>query len=347
MNFLLQQENLEENISLLWKKGTDFLGSSMAILGGAMSWISNHTLVSALSNSGGFGVLAGGALSPEDLRKEIQETKKYTSKPFGVNLIIFHPKIQNLMDICVEEGVTHVFLGGGIPSKEKILYLKNNNIKVIGFAPSLVIAKRLVNYGIDALVIEGNEAGGHVGPISTTVLCQEILGHFSIPIFVAGGIGQGKAILSYVLMGAAGCQLGTRFSCAKESCAHPKFKEAFFRAHSKDATLSTSIDSRFPVIPVRSLNNEGKKEFLKIQKDMIYAVDNKEIDLREAQYKIEIFWAGALRRAVMEGDIEHGSLMAGQSVAFVLQEESCADILKILYDDMKKEYVLLSKKIKF
>lgn len=336
------QESINGSIAELWKKGTDFLGCPLAILGGAMSWISNHSLVGAISNGGGFGVLAGGALSPEDLRKEIQKTKEVTSQPFGVNLIVFHHNIQKLMEVCSEEKVSHVFLGGGIPGKEKIFFLKNSGIKVVGFAPSLTLARRLISFGIDALVVEGHEAGGHVGPISTTVLCQEILGHFSLPIFVAGGIGQGRSILSCLLMGAAGCQLGTRFACAKESCAHKNFKEAFFRAQSKDATLSVALDPRFPVIPVRSLNNEGKKEFLQIQRDMISAIDNGAMDIKEAQQKIELFWAGALRRAVVEGDVQRGSLMAGQSVSFVTQEESCADILKTLHEDMKTAWTIIN-----
>lgn len=328
----------EKNIASLWKKGTDFLGTSYSILGGAMSWISNHQLVGAISEGGGFGILAGGALSPEQLCFEIRETKKRTSQPFGVNLIVFHPQFQDLLEVCLGEKVSHVFLGGGFPKKETLDYLRKNNVKTVGFAPSLAIGKRLVSFGIDALVLEGHEAGGHVGPTSTTVLCQEILGNLEVPLFVAGGIGHGKAILSYLFMGASGCQLGTRFSCALESCAHPRFKEAFFRSQGKDATVSGSIDSRFHVIPVRSLNNEGKKEFIRFQQTMIDALEKGELSLKEAQEKVEFFWSGALRRAVMEGDVTHGSLMAGQSVSFVTKEESCGDILQTLIQEMQESY---------
>lgn len=316
----------------LWHKGTEFLGSRYGILGGAMTWISDHALVGAISEAGGFGVLAGGSLSPDQLEQEIIKTRALTNNPFGVNLIIFHPQIEQLISLCGEHRVSHVFLGGGLPSQSLVKQLKDYGIKVVGFAPSVALGKRMIRTGVDALVIEGHEAGGHVGPVSTQVLAQEMLPAFDVPLFVAGGIGDGRGMLSYLFMGASGCQLGTRFACATESCAHPRFKEAFIRAQAREATLSPQLDPRFPIIPVRSLENQGKKRFIDYQKEVLASYDKGEISQKEAQMKIEMFWAGALRRAVIEGDIEEGSLMAGQSVGMVQSIDSCALIIESLIE---------------
>ncbi len=312
----------------LMKRGADFLGSRYPIMGGAMTWVSERHLVSAISNAGGFGVIACGAMTPDLLRTEIQETRKKTSHSFGVNLITLHPMLPDLIDICIEEGVTHVILAGGLPPKEAIEKLKPAGAKVMCFAPALALAKRLVRQGVDALVIEGHEAGGHIGPVSTNVLAQEILPHISeVPVFVAGGIGRGDAMLQYLEMGASGVQLGTRFVCAEECRAHPRFKETFLRSAARDAVVSSQIDPRFPVIPVRAIANEGTKKFMEYQRGMIEAVDRGELALKEAQLKIEHFWAGALRRAVVEGDVETGSVMAGQSVGMVERIQPCQEII--------------------
>ncbi len=328
----------------LWSKGQAFLGCRYSILGGAMTWISNHVLVAALSRAGGFGVLAGGALSPDELRLEIEKTQALVQgHNFGVNLIVFHPKIQELMDVCSQTGVTHVFLGGGVPSQALVQQLRDNGISVIGFAPSVLLGKRMVRMGVQALIIEGHEAGGHVGPVSTHVLAQEILPHFDIPVFVAGGIGDGRAIMTYLAMGAAGCQLGTRFVCAAESCAHPAFKQAFIRAQSRDATLSAQLDASFPIIPVRALENEGKKRFMEYQLQMIQAYQRNELSKEAAQMNIEMFWAGALRRAVMDGDVQNGSVMAGQSVGMVTEIEPCETIINNLVSQAVLHWNALSQ----
>jgi len=187
--------------------------------------------------------------------------------------------------------------------------------------------------GDDAIVIEGSEAGGHIGPVSTGVLAQEILPQLdNVPVFVAGGIGRGEAMLAYLEMGAAGVQLGTRFVCAHESIAHPRFKRAFVRAAARDAVASTQIDPRFPVIPVRALANPAIERFIAVQRQVIDRFARGELSQKEAQLEIEHFWAGALRRAVIDGDIESGSLMAGQSVGFVTREQSTSEILEELVD---------------
>ena len=198
------------------------------------------------------------------------------------------------------------------------------------FAPALAFARKLVRMGVDAIVIEGNEAGGHIGPVSTGVLAQEILPHFHVPVFVAGGIGRGEAMLGYLEMGASGIQLGTRFVCAHEFIAHPRFKRAFISAAARDAVASVQLDPRFPVIPVRALSNPACERFVAAQRLVIDRFTRGELSQKAAQLEIEHFWAGALRRAVIDGDVEGGSLMAGQSVGFVTCEQSTAEILEEL-----------------
>ncbi|MFN4113334.1 MAG: NAD(P)H-dependent flavin oxidoreductase [Sphingomonadaceae bacterium] len=318
----------------LMARGTAFLGCETAILCGAMSWVSERNLVSAISNAGGFGVIACGAMTPELLDAEIAATRALTSKPFGVNLITMHPALFDLIAVCGKHGVSHVVLAGGIPPKGSVEAIKasegtDGGAKVICFAPTLALGKKLLRSGADALVIEGMEAGGHIGPVATSVLAQEILPELAEEhlIFVAGGIGKGQAIAGYLEMGAAGVQLGTRFACASESIAHPDFKKAFFRASAREAIASVQVDPRLPVIPVRALKNKGTEAFTAKQIEVAGMLDRGEVDMEAAQLQIEHYWAGALRRAVIDGDIEGGSLMAGQSVGMVKAEEPVADII--------------------
>ena len=214
--------------------------------------------------------------------------------------------------------------------------IKDSGARVFCFAPALGLARKLVRMGADAIVIEGSEAGGHIGPVSTGVLAQEILPHLhEVPVFVAGGIGRGEAMLAYLEMGAAGVQLGTRFVCATELIAHPRFKQAFIHAAARDAVASAQLDPRFPVIPVRALANPATERFLAVQRQLIDRFTRGELSQKEAQLEIEHFWAGALRRAVIDGDIEAGSLMAGQSVGFVTREQTTLEIL----DDLIRQAV--------
>jgi enoyl-[acyl-carrier protein] reductase II len=315
----------------LMRRGAAFLGSEHAIMCGAMSWVSERNLVSAISNAGGFGVIACGAMTPELLDREIAATKALTDRSFGVNLITMHPALFDLIAVCDRHGVSHVVLAGGIPPKGSVEAIKGGqaSAKVICFAPTVALAKKLLRSGADALVIEGMEAGGHIGPVSTSVLAQEMLPELSRDhlVFIAGGIGRGEAIAGYLEMGAAGVQLGTRFACATESIAHSEFKKAFFRASARDAVASVQMDPRLPVIPVRALRNKGGELFNDRQREIAATLDREELALDEAQLQVEHYWAGALRRAVIDGDVEHGSLMAGQSVGMVKREEPVADIM--------------------
>ena len=317
-------EAARAELDRLWARGTAFLGTEVAIMGGAMSWVSERHLVSAISNAGGFGVIACGAMTPALLETEIAETQKRTTKPFGVNLITMHPQLLDLVKVCVDAKVGHIVLAGGVPNGPTIKAVKDGGAKLV----ALALGRRLVRSGADALVIEGSEAGGHIGPVSLTVLAQEILPHIrDVPIFVAGGLGRGEAILSYLEMGASGAQLGTRFAATTESIAHANFKKAFVRANARDALPSVQLDENFPVIPVRGLVNEGTKRFMRHQAETAAKFHAGELDKEAAQLAIEHFWAGALRRAVIEGDVENGSVMAGQSVGMVAGEQTTAEVI--------------------
>ncbi len=326
-----------------YKKGTEFLGCDIPIMGGAMTWVSEKNLVSAISNAGGFGVIACGGMKKEDLHNEITETLNMTKKPFGVNLILMHPDIDELMNTCIETDVKFVVFAGGFPKKSQIEKLRKNKIKTLAFATTLSIARKLIKNGIDALIIEGSEAGGHVGPVSTNILVQEILPFIKdVPVFVAGGIGRGEVFLNYIELGASGCQIGTRFVCAKESIAHKNFKDIFIKSEARNAQVSIQIDERLPVIPVRGINNKASKIFIEKQREVLDDLNKGEVSLKEAQLTIERFWSGSLRRAVIDGDIEYGSLMAGQSVSMVRDIQTAKEII---YEIIMQADLKLSKQI--
>lgn len=320
-------------LDALWARGRDLLGCDVAILGGAMSWLSERHLVAAISGAGGFGVIAAGSMEPDRLAEEIAATRAVMAetggeRPFGVNLITMHPRLDALIDVCIAHKVSHVVLAGGLPSTAAIRRIKDGGARCLCFSPALALARKLVRSGADALIIEGAEAGGHIGPVATSVLAQEILPEVrDVPIFVAGGIGRGEAIVSYLEMGAAGVQLGTRFVCATECIAHPNFKKAFLKANARDAVPTVQVDPQFPVIPVRAIVNQGTRDFTETQQRVIARYRAGEIDQKTAQLEIEHFWAGALRRAVIDGDVDAGSLMAGQSVGMVRSEQPTAEII--------------------
>ncbi|MBF0177423.1 MAG: nitronate monooxygenase [Magnetococcales bacterium] len=320
-----------------WSRGTAFLGSRHAILGGAMSWLSEHNLVAAIAAAGGFGVLATGNMPPEKLQEEIHQVRTRTGNPFGVNLITLNPRLSELVAVVVAERVSHCVLAGGLPDQETMRTLKEAGVKVIVFAPSLAIGKRLIQRGADALIIEGHEAGGHVGPVATGVLVQEILPFVEeVPVFVAGGIANGDMVATLVAMGAAGCQIGTRFVCTEECIAHANFKNLFIRAQSRDAVVTVQFDPVLPVIPVRALVNKGTEVFNQMQLRLIGEVKEGRKERKEAILELEHFWVGALRRAAIDGDVEFGSVMAGQSVGLVKAIQPVAVVMQELVAEVEK-----------
>lgn len=320
-------------LQALWRRGAELLGTETAILAGAMTWVSERNLVAAIGEAGGFGVLACGSMTPDLLAQEIMATRALTDRPFGVNLIVMHPALDRLVEVCMDLGVGHVVLAGGLPPGAAIAKIKAGGSRLLCFAPSLALGRRLARSGADGLIIEGMEAGGHIGAISTAVLAQEILPFLTeVPVFIAGGIGHGEAIAAFLRMGASGVQMGTRFACAAESIAHPNFKKAFIKAAARDAQPSVQVDPEFKVIPVRALANNGTRRFAQTQVEVIGRYRRGELSLEEASLAIEHFWAGALRRAVVDGDVDEGSLMAGQSVGFVKAEQPVAQIIAELVE---------------
>ncbi|MCP5106719.1 MAG: hypothetical protein GY950_25265 [bacterium] len=303
-----------------------------------MTWISDSKLVKAVADAGGLGVLAGGNMPPELLEQEINTLKEQKAN-YAVNLITLAPNYRAHLDVVARMEVPIVFYAGSFPRKKEIHFAKDAGAKTICFASTESIATQMIGYGADALVLEGSEAGGHIGHVSTAVLIQQVLFNFSeVPIFVAGGIATGKMTAHLFLMGAAGVQMGTIFAMAEESPAHMNFKERFRKARSREAFATPQYDSALPIVAVRALKNKGTGEFGKLQLTLLNQLKNNEITRIDAQYKVEEYWVGALRRAVEDGDIEHGSLMAGQSVGLVNEIKSVKQLILDLVAEAEAEF---------
>jgi enoyl-[acyl-carrier protein] reductase II len=311
-----------------------------------MTWISDSTLVSAVDKAGGIAFLAGGNMPPNLLKKEI-EILKGNKINFGVNLITIAPLFEKHLELVTELKVPYIVFAGSFPRKYQVEKAKESGAKVLCFASTESIARRMIDYGADGLIMEGNEAGGHIGHVSTIVLIQQVLFEFpEVPIFVAGGIATGKMLAHLFLMGAAGVQMGTIFAMAEESPGHPKFKERYKKANSREAFSTPEYDSSLPVVSVRALKNKGTKDFGRLQLELLKKIKDEEISRIEAQYKVEEYWMGALRKAVVDGDIENGSLMAGQSVGLVNEIKSVKDIIADIYQEAEKHYDLILSRIK-
>ena len=319
-------------------RGRGFLGCHYPIMCGAMTWVSDPDLVSAMGASGGFGLLAGGNAPVAVLEKQIHKTRELSDHPFGVNLITLAPVYNDQLDLVCRLECPMVVFAGGIPKQKEIMKVKSSGAKVICFAPTAPLALKLIDRGADALMLEGSEAGGHIGPVSLSVLIQQILFAVEdVPIFIAGGIATGRMMAHLLMMGAAGIQMGTRFIMAEECNAHPDFKRAFIKAKARDAIATPQFDSRLPVIPVRALKNDGTQEFSKLQLELLYKLDHDLVDRKEAQFEVERFWVGALRDAVVDGDITRGSLMAGQSVGLVEKVQPLKDIIREMVAEAESE----------
>ncbi|UCE43163.1 MAG: nitronate monooxygenase [Candidatus Aminicenantes bacterium] len=307
-------------LETLWSKGKHFLGVRIPIIAGAMTWISDSRFVSGIANAGAFGSLAAGNMEPSLLDAEIKKVQELTDKPFAVNLITIAPHYKEHLAIATKNSVPCIVFAGSFPRQPEVRIAKESGAKVMSFASTESIAQRLIDMGVDALILEGSEAGGHVGHVSLGILLQQVLFKFDeVPIFVAGGIATGTYIAHLLLMGAAGVQLGTFFVMTEECRAHSHFKQAFIRARARDAVATPQIGSELKVVAVRALRNKGLDAFAELQVDLLQKRRSGEISHADAQFKVEEFWVGALRRAVQDGDVDFGSLMAGQSVGLVDQ----------------------------
>jgi len=300
-----------------------------------------------VASAGAFGLLAGGNSPVDVLREQIEKTREATSQPFGVNLITVAPNYLDHLALAVEMRVPTIVFAGAIPRGVEIQRAKDSGAKVICFAATDMLAHKMLDQGADALMLEGSEAGGHIGPVSLIVLLQQILFKVeNVPVFVAGGIARGQMIAHLLLMGAAGVQMGTRFVMTEECIAHPAFKEAFRRAKARDAVATPQFDSRLAVIPVRALQNEGTIEFKKLQLELLEKIDSELITKPEAQIAVERFWMGALQRAVVDGDVKKGSLMAGQSVGLVDEIKPMVELVAELLRDADAELQKVQASVK-
>ena len=329
------------------KRGSEFLNVKYPILCGAMTWVSEPQLVAAVCNSGCFGCLAGGNAPVDILHKQILETRSLTPNPFAVNLITIAPAYHDQLEMLKDMKVPYIVFAGSFPKEKEVLAAKETGAKVMCFASTVSIAERMIKFGADAIILEGSEAGGHIGHVSSIVLMQQVLFKFAdqIPVFVAGGIATGKMIAHALLMGASGVQLGTRFVMTEECRAHENFKMAFRRANARDAVATPQFDSKLPVVSVRSLRNKGMDEFGKLQLRLLKELEAGTVTRQFAQEEVERFWVGALRRAVVDGDVDGGSLMAGQSVGLVDKVMPIRDVVAELLNDAEAELVSVKGKL--
>ena len=288
----------------------EMLGIEYPIFQGAMARIADAQLAAAVSDSGGLGIIAAGTAPIDYLRAEIRKAKELTQKPFGVNIMLMSPTAADVARLVCEEGVKVVTTGAGTPGKYMAMW-KEHGIKVIPVVPSVAIAKRMVRGGADAVIAEGTEAGGHVGELTTMVLVPQIVDAVDVPVIAAGGIADGRGVAAAFMLGADGVQVGTRFLSAYECNIHPNYKKKVLNA--KD--IDTIVTGRSTGHPVRVLKNKLTRKYTELE--------NNKAPIEE----IENLGVGALAKAVVEGDMDYGSIMAGQIAALVTKEQSCKDII--------------------
>ena len=291
-----------------------------------MAWIATHELAAAVSEAGGLGIIAGGNLPGDVVRDEIRKLKAITDKPFGVNIMLLSPYAEDIVDIVCSEGVPVVTTGAGNPGKY-IEKLKEHNVKIIPVVPTVSLAKRLERQGVDALIVEGTEAGGHIGEISTMALIPQIADEVNIPIIAAGGIAEGRGFIAAIALGAEGVQMGTRFVCSIEAPVHDNYKNMIIKSKDRDALVT----GRSTGFPVRHLKNSYTKEFIELEKTGMDPMELEKLGL------------GRLKLAVRSGDIKNGSLMAGQISGLIREKKSCKDIIESIVNSSQESINKLSR----
>ena len=299
---------------------TELLHIEYPIFQGGMAWVAEHTLAAAVSNSGGLGIIASGGAPCEYIREEVQKTKALTERPFGVNVMFMNPEAEAIARMVAEEGVQVVTTGAGNPEKYFPLW-KEAGIKIIPVVASVGLARRMAKYGADALIAEGCESGGHIGEQTTMALVPQVVQAVDIPVLAAGGIGDGRGVAAAFMLGAEGVQVGTRFLLADETRIHDNYKEKVAKA--KD--IDTQVTGRPTGHPVRQLRNPMTRKYLKMEAEGASAEE------------LELMALGSLRRAVVDGDLEEGSFMAGQIAGLVDKRQSCKEII----EEMMSEAVTL------
>lgn len=295
---------------------TELLNIKYPIIQGGMAWISDATLAAAVSEAGGLGIISGVG-DTEDVRAEIRKTKSLTKKPFGINIMLMRDNIDEIAKLVCDEQVAVVTTGAGSPGKY-IEDWKKHNVKVIPVVPSVAIAKRMEKFGADAVIVEGMEAGGHIGQLTTMSLVPQVVDAVDIPVIAAGGIGDGRGIAASFMLGACGVQMGTRFLVSKECKVHENYKDRVLNAKDIDTEVTGTSTSH----PVRVLRNKLTREYVKLEKTN---ADPEEI---------EALGKGALRKAVVDGDVNNGSVMAGQIAGLVSKKQTCKEIIDELISEL-------------
>lgn len=296
----------------------ELLNIKYPIFQGAMAWVADADLASAVSNAGGLGIIGTGHDTGEIVKEKITAVQQKTDKPFGVNIMLLNPHVDEVVDVICQAGVKVVTTGAGSPGKYMDKF-KAANIIVIPVVASVALAKRMEKDGADAIVVEGMEAGGHIGKSTTMALLPQVVDAVNIPVIAAGGIADGRGMAAAYMLGASGVQVGTRFVVAKECNAHAHFKEAIIKAKDIDTVITGQITGH----PVRVLRNKLTRDYLQAEKEET-SKENPDFA------RLETIARGSLRRAVVEGDKEYGSMMAGQIAGLVTQQQTCAEIIEDL-----------------
>ena len=300
-------------------KVTELLQIEYPIIQGGMAWVAEHHLAAAVSEAGGFGLIGAASAPPEIVREEIRKAKELTDKPFGVNIMLLNPNADEVAKIVVEEGIQAVTTGAGNPEKYMPMW-KEAGVKVIPVVASVAMAKRMERYGADAVVAEGMEAGGHIGNQTTMALIPKIVDAVNIPVIAAGGIGDGRGVAASFMLGAEGVQMGTRFVVADESIVHDNYKDRIVKAKDIDSVVTGQSTGH----PVRCLRNQMTKEYIKKEQEGVPFEE------------LERMTLGSLRKAVMDGDILNGTVMAGQIAGLVSKRQSCKEILQEIMTEAEK-----------
>jgi enoyl-[acyl-carrier protein] reductase II len=298
---------------------TELLGVEYPIIQGGMAWVAEHHLAAAVSEAGGLGLIGGANAPGEVVREEIRKAKALTNKPLGVNIMLLSPHSDDIAKVIVEEGIRVVTTGAGNPEKYFDMW-KAAGIKVIPVVASVALAKRMERYGADAIVAEGNESGGHIGEQTTMTLVPQVADAVSIPVIAAGGIGDGRGIAAAFMLGAEAVQIGTRFVVSKESIVHDNYKQRIIKA--KD--IDSAVTGRSHGHPVRSLRNQMTRDYVKLEQE------------GKSFEELEYLTLGALRKAVQEGDILNGTVMAGQIAGLINKEQTCKEMMEEMMEQARK-----------
>jgi len=306
----------------------DILNIKYPIIQGGMAWVATAELAAAVSNAGGLGIIAGGNAPADILEREIKKAKKLTNKPFGVNVMLLSPFIEDVMKVVYREEVPVISTGAGNPGKY-MGELKRIGTKVLPVVPSTALAKRMESLGADAIIVEGTEAGGHIGELTTMALVPQIIDSVNIPVIAAGGIADGRGFLAALSLGAAGVQIGTRFICSNECEAHVNYKNAIIKAKDRDAIVTARTTGH----PVRVLKNRFSKDLLRLEKE---GYDPEEL------YNLG---TGKLKLAAVDGDMDNGSVMIGQVAGMVKNIKSCEEIINEIINDAQSQLNLMKQLI--